>query len=88
MVKNVSILNPKNCYYGVPGGTLLEKLVTDPGSEIWDPEKAIPDPNPRVKKHRNLDRNNGKMYSSSHHYTFLFPWHGFTRSEGQIRIGN
>ncbi len=47
-------------------GTLLEIWVRDPGSEIWDPENAIPDPDPGFKKHQILDR-------SSNYYAILFP---------------
>ncbi len=66
----------------------LEIWVRDPGSEIWDSEKAIPDPNPRVKLKGTGTWTVTMEKSSSHHYAILFPWHGFTRSEGQIRIGN
>ncbi len=34
---------------------LSEMRVGDLGSEIWDPEKLIPDPDPGSKKHRILD---------------------------------
>ncbi len=50
----------------------LEIWVRDPGSEIWHLEKAIPDPDPGVKKYRILERNTEKVSSLSHYYVILF----------------